>query len=78
VVFFHLHCVFVKFGHDSHRSIPSSVTVNPAGGTKTRVLSQVLSLFVEDLFPYARDKEGHHLLTKIGGGPGCLDFNTLA
>jgi hypothetical protein len=34
-----------NFGHDSHRSIPSSVTVNPAGGTDSRVLSQVLSWY---------------------------------
>jgi hypothetical protein len=26
---FDLPRIFVKFGHDSHRSIPSSVTVNP-------------------------------------------------
>jgi hypothetical protein len=75
---FDLPCVFVQFGHETSQSFPCSVTVNPKGGTDARVLAQLLSSYIERLYPDARDQAGYHVLLKIDGGPGRLDLNSLA
>ncbi len=52
--------------------------MNPKGGTYSRVLAQLLSSYVERLYPDARDQVGCRVLLKIDGGPGRLDLNSLA
>jgi hypothetical protein len=44
---FSLPRVFAQFGHFSLQSFPASVTVNPKGGTDSRVLAQLLMSYVE-------------------------------
>jgi hypothetical protein len=75
---FDLPRIFIQFGHEASQSFPSTVTVNPKGGTDSRVLAQLLSSYVERLYPDARDQVGRCVLLKIDGGPGRLDLNSLA
>jgi hypothetical protein len=75
---FDLPRVYAQFGHDSHQSFCSPVTINSKGGMDSRVLHQVLMSYVEPLYPDARDEVGCRVLVKIDGGPGRLDLNSLA
>jgi hypothetical protein len=68
--------VFAQFG-SSQQSFPASATVNPKGGTDSRVFAQCKS-YVEQLYPDAKDEAGFRVLLKIDGGPGRLNLNSLA
>lgn len=74
---FGLPCIFAQFGHSSLQSFPALVTMNPNGGTDSRVLAQVLRSNVEQLYPDAKDKAGFRVLIKIDDVPGRLDLNSL-
>jgi len=66
------------FGHEEEKSFPATVTVNPKGGTDSRVLMQYLNSVMATLFPNASDTPGRRVLFKIDGGPGRLDIQSLA
>ncbi len=51
--------------------------MNSKGGTDSRVLAQLLSSYVGWLYPDARHEVDFHVLTKIEGGLGRLDLNSL-
>ena len=70
--------VFVSFGLDEKKSLGATVTLNPKGGTDSRVLAQVLWQYIDWLYPDAEDMKGKRVLIKIDGGPGWLDISTLA
>lgn len=41
---------------------PSTVTVNSKGGLDTRALVQLLSSYIERLYPDGRDQVGYHVM----------------
>ena len=52
--------------------------MNTKGRTDTEVFAQLLSPYIECLYPNARDQVGYHVFLKIEGGPDRLDLNSLA
>ncbi|MGH7955114.1 MAG: hypothetical protein ACREOZ_04055, partial [Gloeomargaritales cyanobacterium] len=65
--------VTVSFGHLAPVNLPTTATVNPKGGTDSRVLKQVLIQYIEKLYPDAVDVKARRVVIKIDGGPGRLD-----
>jgi hypothetical protein len=57
-------------GHEEEKSFPATITVNPKGGTGSRVLMQYLNSVMGTLYPNASDTAGCCVLFKIDGGPG--------
>ncbi len=70
--------VMGMFGHEEEESFPTTISVNPKGGTYARVLEQYLRHMLETLYPDASDTPSRHVLFKIDGGPGWLDIKSLA
>jgi hypothetical protein len=70
--------VTAMFGHEEEKSFPATISVNPKGGTDSRVLEQYLRCLIDTLYPDASDTPGCRVLFKTDGGPERLDIKSLA
>jgi len=70
--------VFIPFGLEKKKSMGTTITVYPKGGTDSRVLAQALWQYINQLYPDTAGMMGKRVLIKIDGGHSyCFDISTL-